>query len=458
LLLIGCITIITSCQKFLDIDPPENKLTSTNIFKDDLAAIAVVAGIHTSLRDNNLFTGGQSITVLCALSADEIDLLPGFAEYQRYIYQNAITVNSAPFWLTTYSKLFTVNAALDGVSSSENLSYKVKTQLLGELKFVRAYLLFYLTNLHNLVPMPLSGDYKINSTLKSATMEQVYSQIVADLLESSSLLSEDYLNGTLTSNVSNRLRPVKAAAYALLARTYLYQRNWEKAEEYSTKVINNSRYKMVDAPEVFKDNSEETIWQLQSNRDGNTFDADFFVINEQPNDENPVVVSKSLLDAFSTNDKRLENWIGKIEYQGETYYFPYKYKLKSFETSANEDLIMLRLGEQYLIRAEARANLGNINGSKDDLDRVLLRAGLDETNSTDQNGLLKEIIQQRRLELFCENGHRWFDIRRTGQMDQVMNEAEKIKGGVWQSYKQFFNVPFSEIEKNRNLSQNPGYQ
>ena len=117
--------------------------------------------------------------------------------------------------------------------------------------------------------------------------------------------------------------------------------------------------------------------------------------------------------------------------------------------------MFLRLAEQYLIRAEANVHLGNLDDAVADINRIRQRAGL-ESMAADLSAseLLAEIELQRRKEFFCEQGHRWFDLKRTGRIDEVLGAASWKK---WSPEKALFPVPFTELENNKNLVQNPGY-
>jgi hypothetical protein len=114
----------------------------------------------------------------------------------------------------------------------------------------------------------------------------------------------------------------------------------------------------------------------------------------------------------------------------------------------------MRLAEQYLIRAEARATLGaNISGALSDLNVTRLRAGLQASTTTNPAVLLDEIALENRKEFFCEQGFRWFNLKRTGQADAVL-------GALKPSYRpaaKLLPIPQSAIDANPNLTQNPGY-
>jgi hypothetical protein len=116
--------------------------------------------------------------------------------------------------------------------------------------------------------------------------------------------------------------------------------------------------------------------------------------------------------------------------------------------------MFLRLGEQYLIRAEAEAHLNDNTNAIKDLNIIRNRAGLaNYAGATDQTSVLTAIMHERQVELFCEWGNRWFDLKRTGTIDAVLG-AEKPG---WQPYIALYPVPLTEIQSNPFLIQNPGY-
>jgi hypothetical protein len=124
-------------------------------------------------------------------------------------------------------------------------------------------------------------------------------------------------------------------------------------------------------------------------------------------------------------------------------------------TAGNENSVILRLAEQYLIRAEARAQINsNLAGSQSDLNKVRNRAGLANTTATTQSTLLTAIANERKVELFGEFSHRWFDLVRTGQVNTVIGA---LKPTTWKPTAVLMPVPYSQILLNTNLIQNTGY-
>ncbi len=161
----------------------------------------------------------------------------------------------------------------------------------------------------------------------------------------------------------------------------------------------------------------------------------------------------TLLNSFEAGDSRRSNWIQSRVFAGQNVYYPYKYKIQQ-NAVISEYYILLRLAEQYLIRAEARAQLNNITGSRSDLNIIRNRAGLINTLATDKQGLLSAIEHERQVELFAEWGHRWFDLKRTNRAAVVLGA---LKPSTWQNTDILWPIPSGQILLNPSLIQNPGY-
>jgi hypothetical protein len=156
---------------------------------------------------------------------------------------------------------------------------------------------------------------------------------------------------------------------------------------------------------------------------------------------------------------RKTDWIGKfvdtVSSPNITYYYPFKYKVQT-GSNISEYSTILRLAEQYLIRAESAANIGKLNDAINDLNTIRNRAGLNNTNALTKEELNSAIQHERQVELFTE-GQRWIDLKRTGNIDNIMKTICPLKGGVWSNYKQLYPIPPTDISNSANLKQNPGY-
>jgi starch-binding outer membrane protein, SusD/RagB family len=450
-----------SCKKFVDISPPVTQLVGSSVYSTNTTAAAAVTGIYQSMASPGHPIGGGSygFSALLGLSADEFTLFPNADNILNLTYANSLLSNTEVFfWNKLYNCIYQANAALEGLSSSKGVTSPVKEQLIGEVQFIRAFCFFYLVNVYGDVPLVLKSDYNTNKLISRSPQNLVYDQIVEDLIEAEKLLSENYLNPD-GSTSTFRVRPNKMTASALLSRVYLYQQKWDSAEIYASKVIVSSQYHMEsDLNNVFLKNSTEAIWQLEPANTGfNAPDADFvigYLYYGGPSAYTPFLINGNVVNSFDSLDLRKANWTVNLG----DYYFPYKYKLYYTGQPPEEYPTVLRLAEQYLIRAEAKTHLSDLVGATADLNVIRNRAGLQNTTASTEEALTDAIAKERRLELFAEYGHRWLDLKRTGQVDEIMSEASALKGGTWESTDQLYPIPLRELLADPNLTQNPGYQ
>ena len=446
--------ILLGCEAFTEIDPPRNEVVSAAVFSSEAASQSAVSGIYSSMMNTSgmfnalteQYTGWSSDELISASALDA----------DNQFYSNAILVTNtsllSTFWLEPYKYIYNANLIIEGLGASTTVPIKTKAQLLAEARFIRALCYFSLTNLFGDVPLAVGTDYRINASLSRTTSSAVYDQIVADLKIAQADLPVDF-----SFIASERVRPTRWAATALLARVYLYRQNCAGAEEQSSVVIaNTALFALVpDVKNVFLKNSVESIWQLKPVVPGaNTVQADLFVLTTAPDGSTrKSSLSSSLVSSFESGDSRRANWVGSVVVSGKTYFYPWKNKRIPSGTISEYNTV-LRLAEQYLIRAEARTRSGNLTGALADLNVIRRRAGLSDHTTSDPAELLSFIMQERRVELFVESGHRWFDLKRTDQATVVL---QPVKPG-WSDTDVLYPVPQSEITLDPNLlPQNKGY-
>lgn len=479
-LLLGLVLFMfTSCKKLLEVNTPPTNLSSLNAYEKDATAISAVTALYVRLSASSPM---GKMNFYSALSADELILNNGSSSVSSEMvayYTNNLNSLTAGFelWNNIYPDLYIVNSALEGISNSSSLTPVVKNQLLGEAYFMRAFYFFYLVNAYGDIPLIISTDYRINDHMARTPSEEVFRQIISDLKMAQSLLNENFLDGTLLKTTSDRVRPAKGAATALLARAYLYTKDWKNAEIQSTALINNANYNLVGLNEAFKKNSAEAIWQLQSvNSNQTTHEAELFVPNlvngvEFGLSETPVFLSDFLLEVFEDGDIRKENWTKRIDFNGASYTYAFKYKeVPSLggNTTSSECSTIFRQAEQYLIRAEARIKQGHLSEGIADLNVLRTRA----TNTTpgsmqlpqllsslNSNEAIMAVEHERRVELFTEWSHRWLDLKRTERIDEVMTIVLPYKqtGLIWKSFRQWYPIDINQLKINPNLIQNKGY-
>jgi len=446
-----------SCKKYLDIDPPKSSLVQETVFRSDDQATSSITGIYATMANSGYASGNSSsITCLSGLSSDE---LVGYNTDNLKFYENQIAPESSmlqSLYSGSYQSIYAANAVLEGLAGPNNgVTPPVKAQLTGEALFIRAFAYFYLVNLFGSIPLQLTTDYRVTQIASQKPVAQIYEQIILDLKAAELVISDSYIT-------PGRVRPNKSTVQAMLARTYLYMQDWENAEKYSSLVIaKTNTYSLVNIDAIFLANSQEAIWQLNPAPNANSRDGNLFILTSTP-----LFVSLRntfALTAFEPNDKRQTSWVKSYTNNTGTYYFPYKYKVQS-STIVTEYSMVLRLAEQYLIRAEARINQGKIDLGISDLNLIRNRARPIPTSITpnplpglittlNKAEALSAVEQERKVELFSEWGHRWFDLKRTGRTGSVLSQIKS----QWQSTDELYPIPSLELNRNSNIIQNQGY-
>jgi hypothetical protein len=257
------------------------------------------------------------------------------------------------------------------------------------------------------------------------------------------------------------IRANKWAATALLARIYQYQGQWQSADSAANAVINSGQFQLLsDLNSVFLANSAEAIIQLQSVNSYPycTWEGNSFVPTNNTSVPN-YWLSSELINVFKTGDLRWSDWVDSSTDGTNWYYYPYKYKINYGTPGAvsPENYTLLRLAEQYLIRAEAEANLKQLGNAINDVNTIRNRAGVDSLpSSLSQSQILDSIQYEYRVEFFAEWGHRWLDLKRWGIAIQTLDTILYKKPNI-DSTQLLYPIPISETQTDTNLVQNPGY-
>ncbi|MBC9795373.1 RagB/SusD family nutrient uptake outer membrane protein [Sinomicrobium sp. FJxs] len=460
-----------SCEDFVDINTPNFQIVSENVFANDETAIAAVTGIYNQLMKAQFSNGWQnSVTVLGGMSADIIEPIRSTHTTLGPFWQNEISTIDSPdaganlsLWSSAYNIIYLANSVLEGLSGSTGVTDSIKNQLMGQALFIRAFCYFYLTNLYKDAPLLLTTDYSNNALASRNSSEEIWEQIATDLDEAIVLLDnvKDYEEG-------ERTHINLYVVLALRARVYLYRGNWSKAEELSSRVIaQTGTYEILeDLNRVFFANNKEAIWQIspegeKAQRVTNEamafirfpFIPGIIILGD-------IKLADSFINTIDAEDKRFTDWIGQeLDRNGEVanyYANKYKYRVPS-GLDIPEYSMVLRLAEQYLIRAEARARQNKFSEAIADIDKLRQRAGIALLSDIDpgigQEALLKVIMEERKKELFAEWGHRWLDLKRTEKASEVLSSIKPL----WQRTDTWFPIPEEERIKNPNLTQNEGY-
>ncbi len=441
---------IMGCTAFVEVDPPKNIMVSETVFNDPSTVESAMADLYFTMRESGMVSGNYGFTTRLAIYSDELDYY-GFNPQLLEFYQNRVlppNTEVLTWWSEAYKVIYGANAIVEGIEGATDLEESEQDRFMGQALFVRAFMHSLLVSVFGDVPYITTTDYAFNNQVSRMSEDLVYERIISDLVRAVGLMESSTIDN------EERLVPDRNVAKALLARVYLYTDQWDLAEAEATDVIGNFGLE-DELGTVFLKESMETIWQLQHGEfPGNTQEASQLIIPFVPGQS--FALTDGLLSAFEDGDGRRSAWIDSIsnEEQTITLYYPYKYKARFDVTESLEYSIHFRLAEQYLIRSEARTRLGNLIGAREDLNMIRNRAGLANTTANSESELLEAILAERRVELFTEQGHRWFDLRRTGRATAILGMFKPD----WEDSDVLFPIPEIELEANPNLlPQNQGY-
>jgi hypothetical protein len=438
---------LSGCRKYLEIDQPKDQITSEAVFDNAANTLAAVNGLYTyALKPANFLTYQGDF--LMGINADEFTY--GLDSYDGFMNNSIPPANYdlLNIWTVFYQVIYQANSIIEKVPGSP-VSDSLKAVYISEAKIFRAFCHLYLTSYFGDVPLIKTTNVTITATMPRTPKATVLEAIATDLKEAEAVLPV----GSLRNGRFN-----KWMATALLARVYLYQQDWANAESKAGALIASSDFILEpDLNRVFLRGSREAIWQVNTSGGANDNYTWFAGINVPTANTALIRVTQirpELYNAFETDDARKTAWIGSGNISGTTFNYDFKYKATSTPAAAAiEDYMLLRLAEQYLIRAEARAQQDKLPDAVDDINVIRARAGLTGISYTTKNDVLLAIEQERRVELFGEGyGHRWIDLVRTGRIDAVMS-AEKPN--TWKSTSVLLPIPAMQLANNPALKPNP---
>lgn len=436
----------TACDKFLEPEPQAN-LAPDAVFTDLAGANAAIIGAYGSLTSANYY--GLRYAVFADLAADNIahnGTFPSFSEIKLRNIQPS-NVENTNMWAALYQGINRCNNIIEQVPSIVSISDADKQRLIAEAQFLRAYYYFDLVRYWGDVPLVLTPTKEASPDLlvSRSSVNTVYDQVKADLNAAEPNLPEVNLG-----------RATKSVAGALKARLALYRQQWQEASDLADQIITSNRFTLVpNYRDVFDiKNSAESIFEVQfDNTNGNQYAFFFFPTTRGGRNEvGPTGAGSTLPTAYEVGDLRKDASISNGQFLVDGRMIPAGTGIKYTRAGTGEDNYRaIRYAEVLLIGAEAKAQLNDLPGALVLINRIRTRAGLPVRTAAElatKEATLLAIEQERRVELAME-GHRWFDLIRTGRAQQVLNIAD--------SRKLLFPIPFREITNNPNLEQNPGY-
>ena len=462
---------------YLDVDQTESISTKDiELFNNDAGAATFVTAIYSKFLDWNMTS--FSWIGLSSIASDDADKgsSPGDTGSDKDLMDaltyNASTPSTSEIFAANYEGINRCNQALSIIPQLDKADPALRARLLGEAKFLRAFMYFTLVKTYGGVPIidhlpnPSSEEDRVMQLTRKSS-EEVYAYIENDLNDAIAALPNKS-----AYPASERGRASKGAAYALLAKINLYQENWQKVVDNCNLVTG---YSIVsDYASMYRlagENDAESIFEIQG-----TGSVPAKGISGYSNTQGARraggwgwgfnTPSVSLVNAYEEGDVRKEATIifaGTTLYDGRvvplTVENPrYNYKAYSsaftdgWETDTN--IKYLRYAEVLLMKAEALNELGQTTEAIPLLNQIRTRAGLANTTAVLQGDVRTAIWKERRVEMAMEHD-RFFDLVRTGQAQA----AFAVDGKTFVTGKhELFPLPQAFIAQTGGLStQNPGY-
>lgn len=479
--LLAAIVVLQSCEDFLDIKPknygiPVNNTSSDSVlYKTASEAEAALGGTYADFKNEyfelDYFVNGDAQADDAYAGADNPD------NFQIDDYKIIATNrNVSRDWVYLYSTIGKANRVVNNVPKviDPALTAGRKTEMVAEASFIRAFCYFHIVQLWGDAPLQLK-DLK---SLSPETLPEVYEQVFPPKASTGEIYAQIILDletaaAGAPATAVHKGFATKGAANALLAKVYATQEphDWEKVNDYCQAVMDGGYSLLPEYDHLWDnehENSAESIFEV--NYFGGSVDhnwgtqmfrgLDWKKFNVPTNDlvaafdaEGDAIRKNSSIVFLDVTGKWSDNHWPQNHY-------PFLNKYRYFVSPSDQNYIFIRLADIMLLKAEALNELGDLPGAKSLVDQIRARVDLNPTPANSKEAMRLAIEKERRLELAFE-GHRWFDLRRTGRAIPVIN-AVKDGSGASLGYnltetRLVWPVPQAELDKNVNLSQNPGY-
>jgi len=431
ILVLSSVLFITACE---DLDQAPDNIASS----DSLTNFSGVLNAAYYYQQ----AAATPLAVMADFRAD--NMLMKEAPYTDFHdFNNNLTTSMgdqffAPIYRNLYKSILSANNVIEN---------SVDDVQIGEAKFLRALSYYKLVLVFGDVPVNLSSAPDINdlSILERQPKEATYNDvIIPDLMEVISTLD----NSEISTGRASQL-----AAQALLGKVYATMGNYPNAETFLGNAINSAAAAGVtlesDFTNVTTDGNSEIIFatQISTTIDDEYDFSEFTVWFNGTEDKALLPLNPDLINAFdNAGDTTRKNLTIDDT--------PTAFKSVKRALGLESDWIEIRLSDVILLYAEALNE--NNSDSADNiltlLDPIRTRAGLASLSgaASTQGDIRQLILEERRLELAFE-GQRWFDLVRTGAVDNEMGQSINANYYV-------FPIPISEINaSNGVITQNTGY-
>lgn len=464
---------LTGCKKTLQ-EKPVTFISPDAFFSNPASYEQAVTGIYSSV--GGLYGGNNMM--MREMFSDICGSPNPKTEQAVPTYQN----NHQPFfynvrgeWQNDYGMIKNANFILSYLPAAPLVDAK-KNALIGEARFLRAFAYFQLVQFYGDVPLRTETISNYNNVqFPRTSQDSVYKLILADL---------SFAEANLPDDAPQQGRVYKLAATALLAKVYLTMAGnpmkqtalYQNAKDKALAVLNSPKFHLVaDYSQIFHNTAytSESIWEQLyiPGIGGNGLHSS----SSTASGFTPILIPlSSFISSFPPGDQRQVWGINQTFVDpGGNVLPPFfqKFVNNTFTTAgqtpsaiiSSYSIPILRLGEMYLIAAEAENELNGPANAYSYINAIRARARVDKSNPAnvpDLSGLTQDqfrsaVIMERKWELHLE-GSTWFDLKRTNTLSKIQTVRASSLAIPIGAYNNTWYIPDVEINAN-NIPQNPLY-
>ncbi len=445
--------LVVSCSDLLD-KSPISSFSADGFYKTTSDAQTGVYGIYdaaqTAFRLNFAYWGeGRGDNVKTAQSGEGLALM-----------QNNLDASlGSAYWGDLYNIINRANYAIKYIPNVYKEGDAAGNQLIAEAKALRALAYFYLVRVWGDIPVITEPYLSIDQNIFVSKTDK---ESVLNLIEDDLKFAAQNCKDKFGDN-RDRIMFTKGSVNALLTQVYMWRHKYDDALTTSKLVLDNTLYSLVttmdDWGKIFSTGySKESIFEVAySDKETNSLRV-LYAIGSYA----IYTPSEKFKTSFETGDKRID-YVYDVTLADPKAIWKYLGKGISDEvaTASKQDIVLIRLADIMLLRAEALTKKGGTQNIADALillNKIRTRAGLTAFNSEADaiaayGDLESAILHERSIEL-CFEGHRWFDLVRTGKAISTMkplNGLSDEKNLVWP-------ISTTSLQKNPNLLQNEYYK
>jgi len=455
--------LLQSCSSDLLNTSPEATKVTSQFYADASQIEQGINAVYGTLQYTGQYQ--QAMLVIGEIPSDNTyDEVPAndsftYGEFDFFTIQpnNSLIAST---WKDNYIGIQQANIILNRIDAIQDMAQATKSNRIGEMKFLRALMYFNLVRVFGDVPLVTKETTNVNDYFGQGRtpVSDVYAFIEKELKDAIPLLP---------AATTQKGRVTKAAALGILGKVLITENKYSDALPYLSQIDGLGYSLLSDVSKIFdvtNKNNTEIIFDVQfaSGINGNSEGSPAFQLFSPSGTvagaKGHNLPTKEIYNLYAGNDQRKSAYIG-LTSNG----IPYTKKIvktSNVIADGGSNIVVLRLADVYLMMAECYAKANDLSNANGYLNKIKARAGIANVNLASQQALLAEIDKERRLELVGE-GHRWFDLVRTGKAVQVMTQHFASTPGystaTIDQHNLLMPVPQGQINTDPAIKQNPGY-